>query len=67
MSPSTARLVEEPANPFDPAHFASLRKPYTEADTLPAWCYTSEAVWRREKERIFRDQVRQGFLIRHQV
>jgi len=52
-NPSTARFVLEPENPFDPAHFASLRKPYTEADTLPAWCYTSETVYRREVERIF--------------
>jgi phenylpropionate dioxygenase-like ring-hydroxylating dioxygenase large terminal subunit len=50
----TARIVPEPANPFDPAHFAGLRKPYTEAETLPAWCYTSEAVYQRELERIFR-------------
>ena len=49
-----ARIVPEPADPFDPAHFAGLRKPYETADTLPAWCYTSEAVYQRELERIFR-------------
>ncbi|MEJ0071229.1 MAG: Rieske (2Fe-2S) protein [Pseudomonadota bacterium] len=49
-----ARIIPEPANPFDSTHFAGLRKPYTEAETLPAWCYTSEAVYQRELERIFR-------------
>lgn len=52
--PHTARIVPEPTDPFDPAHFAGLRKPYDRADTLPAWCYTSQAVYQRELERIFR-------------
>src|SRR5215471_19935065 len=51
---AAARFRPEPADPFDPAHFAGLRKPYDQAETLPAWCYTSDAVYQRELERIFR-------------
>jgi phenylpropionate dioxygenase-like ring-hydroxylating dioxygenase large terminal subunit len=38
---------------FDPAHYAAVRRPLLEAETLPAWCYTSDAFYRREVERIF--------------
>jgi phenylpropionate dioxygenase-like ring-hydroxylating dioxygenase large terminal subunit len=42
-----------PADIFDPAHYAAARRPLLEAETLPAWCYTSEAFYRREVEQIF--------------
>lgn len=38
---------------FDPRHYAAVRRPLLEAETLPPWCYTSEAFYRREVERIF--------------
>ena len=38
---------------FDPRHYAGVRRPLLEAETMPAWCYTSEAFYRREVERIF--------------
>ncbi len=46
-------MTSEPANLFDPAHFAGVRKPLLEAETLPVWAYTSEAFYKREVERIF--------------
>lgn len=42
-----------PADPFDPRHFAGVRRPLAEAETLPAWCYTSAAFHARELERAF--------------
>ncbi len=38
---------------FDPAHYARVRRPVAEAETLPAWCYTSPEFYAREVERIF--------------
>ena len=38
---------------FDPARYAAVRRPLLEAETLPPWCYTSEAFYKREVERIF--------------
>ena len=38
---------------FDPGTYAGLRRPFAEAEMLPAWCYTSEAFYQREVERIF--------------
>jgi phenylpropionate dioxygenase-like ring-hydroxylating dioxygenase large terminal subunit len=38
---------------FDPAHYHNVRKPLLEAETLPRWCYTSEAFHAGEVERIF--------------
>ena len=38
---------------FDPRHYAGVRRPLLEAETMPAWCYTSDAFYRREVERIF--------------
>jgi choline monooxygenase len=38
---------------FDPAHYAGVRRPVAEAETLPAWCYTSPEFYAREVERIF--------------
>ena len=42
-----------PADLFDPALYADARRPFLEARTLPAWCYTDEAFYGREVERIF--------------
>src|SRR5690348_1394339 len=39
---------------FDPVHYACVRKPLLEAETMPAWCYTSPEVYRREVERIWK-------------
>jgi len=39
---------------FDPAHYANVRRPAMEAETLPPWCYTSQAFYDREVEAIFR-------------
>lgn len=38
---------------FDPALYAAVRRPLLEAETLPPWCYTDPAFYRREVERIF--------------
>ena len=38
---------------FDPGHYANVRKPLPEAETLPAWCYTDPAFTAREVEEIF--------------
>ena len=40
-------------NILDPAQYAAVRRPFLEAETLPAWCYTSQAFYEREVERIF--------------
>jgi phenylpropionate dioxygenase-like ring-hydroxylating dioxygenase large terminal subunit len=46
-------IVTEPADVFDPRHYAACRKPVEIAETLPNWCYTSQAFYDRERERIF--------------
>ena len=38
---------------FDPRHYAAVRWPLLDAETLPPWCYTSEAFYRREVARIW--------------
>ncbi|MCP4329802.1 MAG: Rieske 2Fe-2S domain-containing protein [Alphaproteobacteria bacterium] len=38
---------------FDPATYAKSRLPVTEAETLPAWCYTSEDYHRAEIKNLF--------------
>jgi phenylpropionate dioxygenase-like ring-hydroxylating dioxygenase large terminal subunit len=38
---------------FDPARYERVRQPVGEAETLPAWCYTSPEFHAREVERIF--------------
>jgi phenylpropionate dioxygenase-like ring-hydroxylating dioxygenase large terminal subunit len=38
---------------FDPRHYRPVRRPLLDAETMPVWCYTSEAFYRREVERIF--------------
>src|SRR5262245_44801147 len=47
------RRCNEPDNPLDPRHYDGVRRPFETAETLPAWCYTSPAFYRRETERIF--------------
>jgi phenylpropionate dioxygenase-like ring-hydroxylating dioxygenase large terminal subunit len=44
----------EPDDLFNPAHYAKARLPTLQAETLPPWCYTSQAFYDREVERIFR-------------
>jgi choline monooxygenase len=39
---------------FKPRHYEAVRRPLLEAETLPVWCYTSPAFYRREVERIWR-------------
>lgn len=39
---------------FNPAHYKAVRKPLLEAQTMPAWCYTSPEFYRREVERIWK-------------
>src|SRR5687767_5564243 len=43
----------EPSDLFDPRHYENVRRPLLEAETLPPWCYTSEAFYRREVDRLF--------------
>ncbi|TMQ24595.1 MAG: aromatic ring-hydroxylating dioxygenase subunit alpha [Candidatus Rokuibacteriota bacterium] len=38
---------------FDPSHYGSTRLADSEAETLPAWAYTSPEFYEREAERIF--------------
>jgi len=45
--------MQAPTDPFDPDHFANVRKPLDEAETMPPWVYTSEEFYRREVDRIF--------------
>jgi choline monooxygenase len=42
------------ADMFDPARYASVRRPTLEATSLPPWCYTAPEFYRREVDRIFR-------------
>ena len=46
--------MQLPADLFDPRHYAAVRKPLLQAETLPPWCYTSTAFYQREVERIWR-------------
>ena len=46
--------MDAPADLFHPRHYAKVRKPLLQAETLPAWCYTSPAFYQREVERIWR-------------
>ena len=39
---------------FNPSHYAAVRKPLLQAETMPTWCYTSDAFYTREVERIWR-------------
>ncbi|MBM3570927.1 MAG: aromatic ring-hydroxylating dioxygenase subunit alpha, partial [Alphaproteobacteria bacterium] len=42
-----------PEDMFHPRHYRGVRKPVMEAETLPNWCYVSDAFYQREVERIF--------------
>src|SRR5436305_863279 len=51
-------MLDQPFSPaepalFSPATFAGVRRPLEEAETLPPFCYSSDAFFRREVERIF--------------
>lgn len=46
-------MVEAPQDLFNPKHYAGVRKPLLEADTMPAWTYTSDAFYKREVKNIF--------------
>ena len=37
---------------FDPAHYEGVRLPLLDAVSLPPWCYTSDAFYRREVDEI---------------
>jgi phenylpropionate dioxygenase-like ring-hydroxylating dioxygenase large terminal subunit len=41
------------AEMFDPRHYAAVRRPLLEAETLPPWCYTAPAFYAKEVERIW--------------
>jgi choline monooxygenase len=43
-----------PQNIFDPKHYEGVRKPLLEAETMPAFTYTSSEFYQREVERIWR-------------
>jgi phenylpropionate dioxygenase-like ring-hydroxylating dioxygenase large terminal subunit len=43
-----------PQNIFDPKHYEGVRKPLLEAETMPAFAYTSPEFYQREVERIWR-------------
>jgi phenylpropionate dioxygenase-like ring-hydroxylating dioxygenase large terminal subunit len=49
-------IVTEPADVFDPRHYEACRRPVEVAETLPNWCYTSQAFYEREREHIFLKQ-----------
>ncbi len=46
--------MQPPADLFHPRHYEAVRKPLLQAETLPTWCYTSDAFYQREVERIWR-------------
>ncbi len=46
--------MQLPADLFHPRHYEAVRKPLLQAETLPTWCYTSDAFYQREVERIWR-------------
>ena len=43
----------KPLNIFDRSHYQNVYKPVEEAETLPAWCYTSEEFHKAEIENLF--------------
>ena len=46
--------MQPPTDLFHPRHYEAVRKPLLQAETLPTWCYTSDAFYQREVERIWR-------------
>src|SRR5258706_5089051 len=57
-SPPTAVPLDlkgcAPMDLFDPATYASVRRPVREAETLPIECYIDEKFYQREVETIFK-------------
>lgn len=51
---TTPGIVPDASRMFDPALYEAVRRPLLQAETPPAWVYTSPAFYRREVERIFR-------------
>ena len=47
---------DTPNDIFHPQHYAKVRLPAMQAETLPPWCYTSQAFYNREVTRIFHTQ-----------
>jgi phenylpropionate dioxygenase-like ring-hydroxylating dioxygenase large terminal subunit len=41
---------------FAPKHFTAVRRPLTQASTLPGWCYADDGWYAREIETIFRQE-----------
>jgi phenylpropionate dioxygenase-like ring-hydroxylating dioxygenase large terminal subunit len=39
---------------FDPVHYAKVDLPLAECESLPRWCFTSEAFYAHEVERVFK-------------
>ena len=39
---------------FNPKHYEGVRKALLEAETMPAWTYTSPEFYRREIDRIWK-------------
>jgi choline monooxygenase len=46
-------MISEP-DIFNPNLYEAVRKPLLEAETMPAWCYTSRAFYDREIKRIWK-------------
>lgn len=46
--------MDVPADLFHPRHYEAVRLPLLRAETLPPWCYTSQAFYDREIARIWR-------------
>jgi len=46
--------MQLPTDLFNPIHYAAVRKPLLQAETLPTWCYTSDTFYKREVDRIWR-------------
>jgi phenylpropionate dioxygenase-like ring-hydroxylating dioxygenase large terminal subunit len=42
-----------PTDLFDPRHYAAVRRPLLDAETLPPWCYSDARFFAREVERIW--------------
>ena len=40
------------ADIFDPRHYDGVRRPLLDAESLPPWCYTSDAFYRREVDEV---------------
>lgn len=49
----TENAVPSSGRMFDPETYDAVRRPVEEAESLPPWCYTSDAFYRREVEQIF--------------